>query len=705
MRETTQAAVALQVKGMNCANCAMGIEKYLKKTGFEGVRVDFATEEVFFEQLNQKEIPGVIQGIESLGFEVVDAEQQQEDNAGLSRIEKLFLFCMIWTLPLLLHMFVSWEFLHKPYVQLLLSLPVFLAGIHHFGKSALGSLKSGVPNMDVLISIGTSAAFFYSLYGTIWQLGPDFLFYETAASIITLVLLGNVMEHRSVRKTTSAIRELASLQPKMAKRIGRNGTETIIEEISITEVRKKDILLVNSGDQIPVDGMVLSGEGEIDESAITGESFPRSVTVGDGAIGGTVLINGSVQVLTKEIGKGTLLSQIIELVKQAQGDKPPIQQLADKISAVFVPVVLAIAAVTFLLSWGVFGLSLQQALIHSVAVLVISCPCAMGLATPTAVVVGIGRASRKGILIKGGRTLEQFAKIRRVVFDKTGTLTSGEFSIDRIYAEEDEMEKIEQVIYSLERFSSHPIAKSLAKELAQHAMIPMHEVEETKGLGMQGKDQEGNLYQLGSFRLAAHLTQNNTHQLYLLKNGMLWACLDLKDKLRPEAIEMLTYFQSRGIETIMLSGDRQAACDRVAQQLGITKVYAEKLPQEKLALIEQLSQDSPTAMVGDGINDAPALAKATVGISLGGATDIAIQSAQILLINGKLTSLESLHKISRHTVLTIRQNLLWAFLYNVIAIPFAAVGMLKPILAAAAMALSDVMVIGNSLRLKIKSLS
>lgn len=705
MNKTTQATVALQVKGMNCANCALGIEKYLKKTGFEDARVDFTNEEVLFEQLDAEQLPEIIEGIESLGFEVVDEEEGKEVEEGMSRLEKIFLFCLIWTLPLLLHMFVDWTWLHNPYIQLALSLPVFVAGMYHFGKSAWGSLKTGVPNMDVLISIGATAAFFYSLYGTLLQLGPDFLFYETAASIITLVLLGNVMEHRSVKKTTSAIQELSSLQPKIAKRMVKGPPELELEEIPVSQVRKKDILWVNSGDQIPVDGIILSGDGEIDESAITGESFPRTAGVGDQVIGGTILNNGFFQLLTKEIGKGTMLSQIIELVKRAQADKPPIQQLADKISAVFVPAVLLISALTFFLSWGVFGLSLQAALIHSVAVLVISCPCAMGLATPTAVVVGIGRASKKGILVKGGRTLEQFAGIKRIVFDKTGTLTKGVFQIANIHAKEEERQQVEQLIYSLERHSSHPIAKSLVSELSHQSMMALKEVEETKGLGIQGRDLSGNLYQLGSYRLAQDLTSDHGHHLYLLKNGELWASIDLQDSLRSGAKEMVSYFQQRGIQPVLLSGDRQASCEAIAAELGITEIYAEKLPQEKLALIEELSQESPTAMLGDGINDAPALAKATVGISLGGATEIAIQSAQVLLLNGKLETLESLHKISRHTVLTIRQNLLWAFLYNVIAIPFAAFGMLKPILAAAAMALSDVMVIGNSLRLKVKKLS
>jgi len=699
----TPRQVELNVKGMTCTNCALGIEKYLQQEGLEGVSVDFSNEEVNFELVESEELPKLIKGIERLGFQVVKDDEPSEDK-GLSRVEKYFYFSLIFTFPLLLHMFISWHWLHNPWVQLVLATPVFAVGMWHFGRSGWSSLKTGVPNMDVLITIGASAAFGYSLYGTLNQLGPDFLFYETAASIITLVLLGNVMEHRAVQKTTSAVKDLNRLRPQQALRVEQQAGEERLLAVSVDQVQVEDLLQVNTGDRIPVDGEVVHGSGEVDESMLSGESLPVSRQEGDQLVGGSLLVSGSLRLRATRVGKATTLAQIIELVKKAQADKPQIQRLADRISAIFVPVVLGITALTFLLSYFAFGLPLTDAVIHSVAVLVIACPCAMGLATPTAVVVGIGRASRQGILIKGGRTLEQLSQVKRVVFDKTGTLTTGEFRLEAIHAPEGAEEEVRRVIRGLEQHSSHPIARSLTEALSASQPMPLQRVAETQGVGLSGYDEAGHHYQLGSYRLAEGLTQDDRHSLYLLREGRLWATVDLADELREGAVKAVSFLREKGIETVLLSGDRQHRCDQVAQELGIAVVMAERLPEEKLAQIEAFSQEKMTAMVGDGINDAPSLARASVGISLGSATDIAIQSAQVVLLQGRLSLLPELHRISQHTVKTIRQNLFWAFFYNVIAIPAAALGFLRPILAAAAMAASDIVVIGNSLRLRFKRL-
>lgn len=698
--------ISLQVKGMTCTNCALGVERYLKKEGLDAVSVDFAHGEVEFDLVQKKKIPEIIKGIEGLGFTVSEEEEEEGlENEGLSKLDKFFYISAFFTFPLILHMFFSWHWLHNPYVQLGLALPVFLMGMYHFGVSGWKSLRNGFPNMDVLIAMGAIAAFGYSLYGTLFKLGPDFLFYETAASIITLVLLGNLLEERSVKKTTSSIRELAGLQPLRAmKLVLQNGVE-VLEEVDIKEIQTGDVLQVNTGDRIPVDGKILAGQGEVDESMITGESLPLFKEAGEEVIGGTLLLNGNIQVKTLSIGKESVLAQIIQLVKGAQKDKPKIQELADKISAIFVPAVLAISLLTFGLSYWVFDISLQAAIIHSIAVLVISCPCAMGLATPTAVIVGIGRASKQGILIKGGRTLEVFAGIKRIVLDKTGTLTEGEFRIENISCKAEEEEEIKKVLRSIELYSSHPIAKSIQKELAGAGLVMLNKVEEKKGMGMSAEDKEGNRYRLGSFRMLEGLEPQANHSLYLLKNEEFWAGIDLVDSLRPGAKEMVSFFQDKGIEVVLLSGDKASNCNKVGEELGIKTIFSEQLPEDKLEKIASFSAEMPTAMIGDGVNDAPALSRAHVGISFAKATEVAMHSSEIILSSGRLSSLPELYKISKHTLKTIKQNLFWAFFYNVLAIPLAAIGLLKPIIAAATMAMSDVVVIGNSLRLRMKKLN
>ena len=691
--------IELNVRGMTCTNCALGIQKYLEKEGLDGVFVDFSSEEVMFELAQPERLPAIVRGIRKLGYEVADPDRAAEGR--FSRLEIFFAISALFTLPLLLHMFVSWHWLHNPWVQLGLTIPVFALGMYHFGKSAISSLRSGVPNMDVLIVVGAMAAFGYSLFGTLTHAGPDFLFYETAASIITLVLLGNVMEHRSVQRTTSALRDLAALQPAVARRYLPDGR---LETVAVAKIRRDDELQVNEGDRLPVDGILLSGEGAVDSSMITGESFPKEFHAGDAVVGGTVLVSGHVRMKAGAVGKEGTLAKIIDMVKRAQADKPSLQQLADRISAVFVPVVLGISLLTFLISFFGVQLPLSDSIIHAVAVLVIACPCAMGLATPTAVVVGLGRASKLGMLIKGGRTLEAFAGIRRMVFDKTGTLTTGQLRLQKLAILEGSRAEAEAVIHALEQYSSHPIARALVAAFQHAEPMTMTQVRETKGLGLQGVDEAGNQYQLGSFRLAEGLTKDTDHDLFLLKNGRLMAVLDLEDEIRPEAKETIAYFQGLGIETVLLTGDREAKARRVAEELGMSEVIAGQLPDQKLVHIERWSREAPTAMVGDGINDAPALARSTVGISLGEATQIAIQSAEVVLLSGRLDALIHLHKLSKQTVLTIRQNLFWAFFYNSLAIPLAAFGFLRPILGAATMALSDVVVIGNSLRLRTKRL-
>jgi Cu+-exporting ATPase len=407
---------------------------------------------------------------------------------------------------------------------------------------------------------------------------------------------------------------------------------------------------------------------------------------------------------------------MIQLVKDAQQEKPDIQRLADRISAIFVPVVLGIAVLTLVISYFFFNIPFSKALMNSIAVLVISCPCAMGLATPTAVMVGVGRVAQNGILIRGGQTLELFAEVKKMVFDKTGTLTTGDFAIEKIHYFQEDKEETNAIIYALEHYSSHPIAASILKALPdfQNKMniynkagidsYDLVEAQEIKGRGVVAKDKHGNRFEIGSYEVAKHLTKVENHAIYLIKNNELLATIDLADDIKEGAVEMIQNLKLAGIQAIMLSGDKSDKVEAVAKQLDIKEYYAEQSPEEKLKKIEQLSNNEITAMVGDGINDAPALAKATVGVSLSDASQAAIQSAQIVLLNGKLENLTKAHTISKATLTTIKQNLFWAFAYNIVAIPIAAMGFLNPMWGAFFMAFSDVVVIGNSLRLKTRKL-
>ena len=493
----------------------------------------------------------------------------------------------------------------------------------------------------------------------------------------------------------------------------------VITEIDYKDIVSGAILQVNTGDKIAVDGEIISGDASIDESMITGESVPAEKITGHKVIGGTIVVGGNLRMRAEHVGNETLLAKIIELVKKAQQNKPNIQKLGDRIAAVFVPVVLGISILTFFINYFFvdFGTAttIRESMMRAIAVLVISCPCAMGLATPTAVMVGIGRAARKGILIKGGSTLEEFAKIKNIVFDKTGTLTTGNFKINNIstFAGTNE-EEVKEILIQLEHHSSHPIAKSIISELYKNsdsepvrnvAHLKLNNIKEEKGMSVSGTD-ASDTYSVGSYKIASHLTMDNTHSVYVVKNNVLIATVDLEDEIKTNAGMLISDLHQRGVTTYLLSGDNKEKCEVLSRKLNIDKVYSEQLPLQKLELIDALVKEAPTAMVGDGVNDAPALAKATVGVSLSNATQVAIQSAQIILLKSNdLSILTEAHLISKHTLITIKQNLFWAFFYNVVAIPLAATGFMSPALGAAAMAMSDIIVIGNSIRLKNKKLS
>lgn len=708
--------VLLNVEGMDCANCALSITRSLEKSGFNDVTVNFATGEVLFDIVEPAKVDEAVSNIKKLGYYVVKRSDLHHDDQEISlpgnsytATRNKFLIALVFTLPLFLHMFIHVKLLHDPYFQLICSLPVIFIGLTHFGKSAFYSVRSGVPNMDVLIVIGSTAAFAYSILGMIIhpENTANYLFFETGATIVTLVLLGNLIEQKSVKQTTSALKDLSSLQPAKAKSISiQNGKETI-NEISIEEIKLNDLLLFNSGDRIAVDGQVESGSGITDESMLTGESLPVTKKAGDKMIGGTVLTEGSVRMKVERTTRDSALAKIIELVKIAQNNRPEIQKLGDKISAIFVPAVLLISVITFVVAVFIADLPLSKALLNSIAVLVISCPCAMGLATPTAVIAGIGRAAKNGILIKGGSTLEQLAKVKTIIFDKTGTLTTGKFRIRKINSTGMKEDEIKNILFSVESYSSHPIARSIQSELKDFSptAIKFKNIQEDKGIGINATTESGDLYSAGSFVMVRHFLSDDEHNIYLLKNNELIATIDIEDEIKPGIKALVSQLKEMGIKSVLLSGDKKNRCEQTAIQCGITEVHSEKLPMEKSKVISEYMKTGPTAMFGDGINDAPSLAIANVGISISNASDVAIQSSQVILLDkNDLSILLKTITISRLTYSTIKQNLFWAFFYNTIAIPFAAFGFLSPMIGALSMAFSDVIVIGNSLRLKTRKI-
>jgi P-type Cu+ transporter len=696
--------VEWKVEGMDCTTCALNIHKYLEKKGMKNIRVNFATGNVSFDingQFNEKEIAT---GINGLGYEVAEHKIQREKRKPfLSTHIERFWFCFPFTALLMLHMIpgIHIHWLMNHWVQFGLTIPVYFVGMSFFGKSAWKSIRNRMPNMNVLIAIGATAAFFYSLYGSVTGQAEQFMFYETAATIITLVFLGNYLEEASIGSTQRELNKLAKSQKVMANMIAFDDEhKEQIFPIENTELRVGDLILIKSGEQVPIDCKILWGDAYMNEAIITGESVPIHKYARDTMIGGSYITDGTVKAQVIAVGNDTVLSGILNMVKQAQGEKPPVQLMADKISAVFIPIVLGIAVITLVVNWIVLN-DFTPALMRSIAVLVIACPCAMGLATPAAIAVGMGRAARRGILFRNATSLETFKDIKQVVFDKTGTLTTGKFKISTFKSQvaEDEFKKI---VYSIEKYSNHPIAKAITGEWKTKDEIRWKKIEEVKGLGMKAADAEGNTWWAGSYKVAAALTNEDTHNIYLLKNDTLLGWIDVKDETRPEAKAVIDYLHSKQIETILLSGDRLARCNQLAAELGIKSVIAEQSPGQKLDKITELNSIFPTAMVGDGINDAPALAKATIGISMNDASQIAMQSAQVVLMNHGLKNLPTALGLGKHTYITIKQNLFWAFAYNVVAIPVAAFGLLTPTVGALVMGLSDVVLAVNSVRLFIK---
>jgi Cu+-exporting ATPase len=697
--------VEFKVEGMTCSNCALTISKYLQKEGLKDVAVNLIDGDVTFDAVENGKEEKVRKGIEQLGYRVVDETKLTEKKKVFLKTPlQKFWVCLPFTLVLMLHMLpFEFHWLMNPWTQFALCLPVFIIGMNYFGTSAVKSIRNGTPNMNVLIAMGAAAAFVYSLIAALMNSGSEHLYYESAATIITLVFLGNWMEDASIATTQKALRSLSAEQKVMANMIAFDDEhKEQIFPVEGSQLRVGDLILIKTGEHVPSDCKILWGQCSVNESILTGESLPLEKIAKDNLIGGSIVEAGTVKAQVTAIGKETILSKIVNLAKQAQSEKPPMQQLADKISAVFVPAVLIISVLTLAVNYFIFHIPFDRSLMRSIAVLVISCPCAMGLATPAAIAVGLGRAAKNGILFKDAKSLELFKNIKQIVFDKTGTLTTGKFTISDYKYQRIDEEEFKRICYSLEKFSNHPIAKAITSSFKTKSVLKWKTVEEVKGMGMKATDNENNSYVIGSKKILQDDGDESDHNIYLIKNNQLLGWIDVKDEVRTEAKDVINYFRSKGIKTFLLSGDSEAKCLQLKNELNIDEFYAEQTPEQKLAIISSLNSAAPTAMIGDGINDAAALAKAAIGISLSDATEIARQNSQVFLMNSGLQNLPMALGLGKHTFLTIKQNLFWAFFYNIVAIPIAAMGFLTPGIAALAMGFSDVVLAANSVRLSWK---
>jgi Cu+-exporting ATPase len=727
--------LTLPVEGMTCASCVARVEKVLTKMdGVEKASVNLATEKAtvkFDPSVTSAE--QMAKAVEEAGYTLVVENGIAASTAPDQYVvlKKEFIISAVIALPVMIISMISmteWFMEHSPVgmddVNKLLFLAttvVMVLSGRRFFTVAWKLAKHFEADMNTLVAVGTGVAY---LYSSMLVLFPDWfpdtvntmdVYFDTSAAIIALILLGKMLESRAKRKASDAMKSLLSIQPKVA-RVWR---ESEFVDTPISDVANDNTILVRPGEKIPVDGIILKGETSIDESMMTGESIPVPKNAGDRVLGGTINTTGSVEFRATAVGSDTMLAQIVRLVEEAQGSKAPIQSLADKIAAVFVPVVIGIALLTFFLGIVVWNLDFTQAMIHAIAVLIIACPCALGLATPTAIMVGTGRGASEGILIKNAESLERAGSITSVAFDKTGTLTEGKPSVTDIVAFNEISEtELLQFAASVEQLSEHPLSKAVVQD-ALRKNIQLGAVESflsNPGSGVTGKVNGKNVV-IGKESMMSESLVNITAArepverfrsegktvIYVGVQRKLSGIIAIADTLRTTSVEAVKTLHSMGITITVLSGDNTVTAEAIARQAGISSVVANVLPKDKAEYIKKLqSAGEIVAMVGDGVNDAPALAQANVSMAMASGTDVAMETADVVLMKHDLTAVVRAITLSRKTIRTIKENLFWAFIYNVIGIPLAAFGMLSPTFAAAAMAFSSVSVISNSLRLKRK---
>jgi len=723
--------ITLDIIGMHCASCATLITKKVQKIpGVKYVNVNLTTEKAtveFDETKTSNKI--IIDSINNLGYSAKpfsndssnkDQESEKRENE-IKRIRNLLIFSAIFAIPaFIIGMVLMWfglDIPYKNYILLALATPVQFYVGYGIYKSAFGALKNKSANMDTLIALGTSAAYFYSLYIVIWSPMGD-QYFEAAAVLITFVMLGRYLEAIAKGKTSEAIKKLMNLSPKIATVI-RNGH---VEKIKIDEVIEGDIVIVKPGEKVPVDGIVIEGNSSIDESMITGESMPIEKNKGDTVIGATINKHGSFKFKATKVGANSTLAQIIKLIEDAQGKKAPIQRFADQISAYFVPAVIGIAILAFVIWYFIVGQTFEFSLIIAVSVLVIACPCALGLATPTAIMVGTGKGAEKGILIKGGDALETAHKLYAVVFDKTGTLTQGKPEVTDIVSVKSMNEnEILKLAASVEQHSEHPLAEAIInktkekniklEEIKNFKAIPGHGVEgmlKKKKIIVGKPEYIRKLAGLGSFEnKISELEENGKTVVVLCIDKKVEGFIGIADTPRKDSIQAVKELQNQKIYVYMITGDNKRTANAIAKQLGINHVISEVLPEDKAKHVKKLQKRGKVAMVGDGINDAPALAQADIGIAIGSGTDVAMETGNIVLMNNKTTDVVKAIKLSKITIKKIKQNMFWALFYNSLGIPIAAgvlypfTGwLLNPMIAGGAMAASSVSVVLNTLLMK-----
>ncbi len=708
----------LIIEGMTCTSCARRVEKALAAvSGVASANVNLATEKAHVHGSSHVTTAQLIAAIEHIGYHarLTEATVSAEVSQSHAHENWHLIAAIVLTLPLLIPMLLvpfGYDWMAPVMLQWLLATPVqFIIGAR-FYRAAWGALKSRAGNMDLLVAIGTSAAYGLSVYHLLMSASAhDQVYFEASAVVITLVLLGKWLESRAKQQTTEAIRALQALRPDTA-RVRQNGQE---REVPLAEVKLGDIVAIRPGERIPVDGSITEGQSLVDESMLTGESNPVVKSVGDHVVGGAISTDGLLLVKVELLGAETLLSKIIRMVEDAQAAKAPIQRLVDKVSAIFVPVVLIIAALT-LFGWWLTGSGIETAIINAVAVLVIACPCALGLATPTAVMVGTGVAAQRGILIKDAEALEITHSTQIIAFDKTGTLTLGK---PELVAQESVANTQDMLVTaaSLQADSDHPLAHAIVSAANQQQLNlqPASNSRALPGRGVSGSVSAVD-YLLGNMQLmsesgidcsrlqakADNLEAEGCSISWLARttDSALLGFMAFRDQIKPETFVAIQRLQQLGIETVMITGDNQGSAHAVAKQLGIDHVVADVLPHEKAQEVMRLKARGVTAMVGDGINDAPALAAADISIAMSNGSDVAMHTAKVTLMRGDPRLIAEAIEISQQTWRKIRQNLFWAFAYNTVGIPLAALGYLSPVIAGAAMAFSSVSVVANALLLK-----
>jgi len=718
----------LAITGMTCASCVGRVEKSLGKVdGVISAVVNLATEQATVQiETGRASIADLIRAVEKTGYgaEAVtddDARFEEDERKARNKARHDLLVVTgsaLLTLPFIIHMILMitpFSFPLSPLLQLALATPVqFVAGAR-FYKPAWAALKAGTGNMDLLVVMGTSAAYWLSVYLVFAPGGgaEPHLYFEAGAAVITLVLFGKWMEARAKRGATEAIRALMNLRPQKA-RVFSDGAEV---EVPVALVTGGDVVIVRPGERVAVDGVIVDGHSQIDESLITGESMPVEKSSGDLVTGGSINGEGLIKVRATTVGSESALARIISMIQNAQATKAPVQKMVDQISAVFVPIVVVVAVSTFL-GWSYFGdLGLSASIINAVAVLVIACPCALGLATPTAIMAGTGTAARYGILIKDAEALELAHKVNVVVLDKTGTLTEGKPTLSDLIVLVGDEEGFVRLVASAQQGSEHPLAVAVLDQARDMQLMTLDSFTSHPGRGLEAHI-DGRTLMVGNRRLmsaAGIETGDLEERVQALENQgktVMWAAetspntellgaIAVGDKIKETSAAAVRGLKAQGIETIMLTGDNARTSAGVAQAVGVDRVIAEVLPEDKAAEIERLKDlGKVVAMVGDGVNDAPALAAAQVGIAMGTGTDVAMHTAGITLMRGETMLIADAIAISRATHRKIRENLFWAFIYNTIGIPLAAAGLLNPVIAGAAMAMSSVSVVSNSLLLK-----